>query len=138
PITLKVNSMQLEETMLQGWLHLKTREEAFSLPYIAVQKDADYPRVMGFTFDINVKDQDYYSYELYAAERVKSVELQLYDPDTLTYKGSLGPWKNIDIGMNEGEIKRSDIAQKGYYYGLLIVQDEDGAYFNYETEVYLE
>src|SRR5699024_8062130 len=138
PISLKMNAMEVDEDILQGWIELDNKHETYSLPYVAVQKEADYPRVTGFTFELDVKDDDYYSYELYAAEEVKEIEVQLYNPDTLVYEGKLGSWDTIDIGMNEGKIKKSNMKQQGYYYALIVVQDLNGEFYNYETEVFIE
>src|SRR5699024_3080093 len=107
PITLKTNTLQFSEGIHEGWLSLSRGDgKEFSLPYMFINETANYPQVMGFTFDLNPHDDTYYDYQLYVAEQVKSVQVQLYNPDTFIYEGTFGRWTDLDIGMNEGQVKR--------------------------------
>lgn len=138
PIALNISTSQVKEDMLQGWLELESNGEIFSLPYLIVQESADYPRIMDFSFQMDTNDKGEYIYELYVAENVKSVELQLYNPDTLAYEGTLEEWKDVEMGKQEGVLKKRDIKQRGYYNGLLIVLDKRNHYHHYETDVFIE
>lgn len=136
-IGLTMNPLQAKQPILQGFITMEANGKQQKLPFTVLQQSADYPRITGFTFELNPLDETDYHYELYAAEKPAVVELHLYHPDTLAYEGKLASWTDIEIGQNEGRIKREDITQKGMFYGLLLVKSEQGTYFNYETEIYL-
>ncbi|HLR24021.1 MAG TPA: hypothetical protein VK100_09950, partial [Pseudogracilibacillus sp.] len=138
PIELNISTSQVNKDMLQGWIELESNDEIYSLPYLIVQESADYPRIMEFSMQKDPKNANEYTYELYATEDVKSVELQLFDPDDLTYRGTLKTWKDIEMGKHEGIIKKSDIDQTGHYNGLIIVEDENGEYHQSETDIMIE
>lgn len=138
PIELNISTSQVNKDMLQGWIELESNDETYSLPYLIVQESADYPRIMEFSMQKDPKNTNEYTYELYATEDVKSVELQLFDPDDLTYQGTLKTWKDIEMGKHEGIIKKSDIDQTGHYNGLIIVEDENGEYHQSETDIMIE
>ena len=138
PITLKANNLQLEKGTYQDWLTLNSDEKSYQLPYLFIAETADYPRIMGFSFKIDRSDQNKYQYQFYASERVKSLQIQLYEPNSLVYEGTLLTLKDLTVGMNEGEIRRSDIEQRGQFYALMIVQLENGELLNYSTEIVIE
>lgn len=138
PITLKANTLQLEKGTYQDWLTLHSDGETYQLPYLFIAETADYPRIMGFTFHIDRIEQDKYKYQFYAAERVKSLQIQLYEPNSLVYEGTLLTLTDLNVGMNEGEIRRSDIEKKGRFFALIIVQLENGELLNYSTEIELQ
>ena len=138
PVKLKVNTNLLEEGTYQGWLHLQNEDDTFTLPYVFLSESAEYPKVMGFSFQLNQLDQDVYQYQMYVAEPVKSIQIQLYDPNSLMFEGTLTKWTDLEVGMNEGEIKRRNVEQRGHFYGLIVVQLENGEFINYDTEIVLE
>lgn len=138
PITLKANNLQLEKGTYQDWLTLNSDEKSYQLPYLFIAETADYPRIMGFSFKIDRLDHNKYQYQFYAAERVKSLQIQLYEPNSLVYEGALLTLTDLTVGMNEGEIRRSDIEQRGQFYALMIVQLENGEVLNYSTEIVIE
>lgn len=137
-IELKINSSLLDEGINQGWLELINDDTVFQLPYLFVNQTSTYPKIMGFDFRLNHYNQDTYSYQFYIPEKVKYVQIQLYDPTLLVYEGLLYKWRDLQVGMNEGEINLRKIEQQGYFHAVIIVQLENGEYVNYETEVYLE
>lgn len=137
-IGLTINPLQVKAPMVQGFLTMNAGGEEQKLPYSLIQESADYPRISGFTFTLNPMDETYYQYELYAAEKPDTVELHLYNPDTLAYEGKLASWNNLEAGQNEGRLKRKDMQPKGMFYALLLVKNEQGAYFTYESEVFLQ
>src|SRR5699024_7147939 len=53
PIELNTNSILMEEGIIEGWIKVESEAEKFSLPYIVVNETSDYPKVMGFTFNLN-------------------------------------------------------------------------------------
>ncbi len=113
-------------------------KKSYQLPYLFIGETADYPRIMGFSFKIDRSDKDKYKYQFYAAERVKSLQIQLYEPNSLVYEGTLLKLTDLTVGMNEGEIRRSDIEQRGRFYAIMIVQLENGEVLNYSTEIVIE
>lgn len=138
PLTLKTNSRQLTEGVYDGNLSLvRDDNNHYSLPYMFINKTANNPHIMGFTFHLDMYDENYYKYELYVAERVKSVEVHLYERDTLMYEGELLYLKDLNVGMHEGEIQRKDVDEKGHFYGLIVAQLTNGEYVNYETDIYI-
>lgn len=138
PVQLKVNTLELEKGIYQGWLQLNAETKEFSLPYVFISETAEYPKIMGFTFQLNQLDKDSYKYQMYIPEPVKSVQIQLYDPHSLVFEGTLAKWKDLEVGMNEGEIKRRNIKHRGNFHGIIVVQLENGEFVNYETEIILE
>src|SRR5699024_12308923 len=87
PIALNISTSQVNKDMLQDWFELESNDETNSLPYLIVQESADYPRIMEFSMQKDPKNTNEYTYVFYATEDIKSVELQLFDPDDLTYQG---------------------------------------------------
>ena len=138
PITLKVNTLQLEKRKYEDWLTLHNEQESFALPYLFISETSDYPRIMGFSFQISRADKNKYKYQFYAAEQIKSLEIKLYEPTSLVYEGTLLQLENLDVGMNEGEIRRDSIKLRGNFYGMIIVQLENGELLTYHTEIALE
>lgn len=138
PIELKSNSILLEEGIYEDWLLIESEEEEFSLPYIIINETSNYPKVMGFTFQMNQFDDDMYQYQLYVPEQVTSIQIKMYDPDSLLYKGTLMELSDLEVGMNEGEIDRSEIKHQGEFYGIIAVELENGEIAHYDTRIYLE
>ncbi|MFD2131508.1 S8 family serine peptidase [Pseudogracilibacillus auburnensis] len=138
PIELKINSLQLKEGPYQGYLTLHSGDQTYYLPYVFINETANYPKVMGFSFRLNKLNKDVYKYQLYVAEPIKSVEIKLFNPNSLMYEGSLVKWTDLDVGMNEGEINKRNIKKKGKFYGLIVVQLENGEFVNYDTEIFIE
>ncbi len=138
PVELKVNTLQLEKGTYQGWIQMNQDSETFSLPYLFISETADYPKIMGFVFQLNQQDKETYLYQMYVSEPVRSVQIQLYQPHSLVYEGTLVKLTDLQVGMNEGQIKKRDVKQSGRYYGLIVVQLENGDFVNYETEITLE
>lgn len=138
PIELNTNSILMEEGIIEGWIKVESEAEKFSLPYIVVNETSDYPKVMGFTFNLNQFEAGMYDYELYVPEEVKSVEIKLYHPNSLLYEGILLQLTDLDVGMNEGQMKENDIEYEGAFYGLIVVELADGDIVTYDTKIQLQ
>src|SRR5699024_5744637 len=138
PIELNTNSILMEEGIIEGWIKVESEAEKFSLPYIVVNETSDYPKVMGFTFNLNQFEAGMYDYELYVPEEVKSVEIKLYHPNSLLYEGKLLQLTDLDVGMNEGQMKENDIEYEGAFYGLIVVELADGDIVTYDTKIQLQ
>ncbi|HLS65776.1 MAG TPA: S8 family serine peptidase [Pseudogracilibacillus sp.] len=139
PVTLKVNTLLAKQGVREGWLTLERNDgQTYEIPYMFIAQTAAYPKLMGFTFRLHDYDEKLYQYEMYVAEDVKSLEVQLYDEQSLVYKGKLTEWKNLEQGLHKGEIRKDAITQRGHFYALIIVQLENGDYINYDTNITLK
>jgi len=138
PVELSVTTAQLKKGIHQGWLTLHQGEEAYQLPYLFVNKTADYPKAMGFEFSLKTFSDDTYTYRLYVTEPVKHAEVILYNPDTLLYERTLLEAEDLQVGMNEGQLKKSEVGKPGYYKALITVQLEDGTFESQEAELLIE
>lgn len=138
PIEVSITTPQLEEELHQGWLTLNQSDQTFNLPYLFMNHTADYPKTMGFEFSLKPLSQDVYGYRLYVTEEAESVEVNLYQPDTLIYDRRLLQLTDLEIGMNEGEINQAVVGEPGYYLALITIQLKDGSYETYEEEVWIE
>jgi len=136
-LTLKTENPFLDEGVYDGWLKVHINNDLVSLPYILINKTDSYKKMTGFTVDINPFKKEVYSYELYATEKAKSVEVHLYDPETLLYVETLLELTDINLGLHKGEINKKDIQARGLFYGLLAAQLETGEFVNYEVPIYL-
>lgn len=137
-LKLGTNSLLLDEGTFQGWLSLVEQNRKINLPYVVVNETADYKKVMGFSFDINRFDDSTYDYELYVPEKVTGVKIKLFHPDSLIYKGELLELTDLTVGMNEGKVDKADVEFAGEYYGLIVVELENGELAHYDTMLYLE
>lgn len=138
PIELSVTTQQLGNELHQGWLALHQEEETFHLPYLFINQTADYPKMIGFDFSLKPFSKDIYIYNLYVTEEAQRVEVNLYDPDTLVYDRRLLLLTDLETGMNEGEIKRSNIGEAGHFKAIITIQMKDGTFESQETEVWIE
>lgn len=137
-IDVSINTTQLHEGVHQGWLTLSENDEDYHLPYLFVNQTADNPKAMGFEFALKPFSEDTFLYRLYVTEPAKRVTVDLYDPDTLVHERTLVETEDIDIGMNEGELDKSEIGEPGNYLALITVQLEDGKYESYQTPLFIE
>ncbi|PAV31362.1 peptidase S8 [Virgibacillus profundi] len=138
PMELNIISSQINEGIHQGWLALHRDNEEFHLPYLFVNKTADNPKAMGFEFSLKPFSDDTLTYRLYVTDPATRVEVDLYDPDTLMFERNLLELNDIKVGMNEGEIKKSELGSPGHYNALITVYLENGQYESYETVLYIE
>lgn len=137
PIKLQVMSGFLQEGTHQGWLTLKRDDETFYLPYLFLNKTTNQPITAGFQFSVKLFSKDLYTYQFYVTEPVKTIDVQLYNPDTLLFEQTLLQLKNVEVGVNKGEIKKSQVPKQGLYYGVITIQLENGEFVNEETMIYL-
>lgn len=138
PIDIDVNPYLMEEGVHQGWLTLEDAEQTYQLPYLFINETADHPKAMGFGFALKQLEQDIFQYQIYLAEKAKSVDVHLYHPDTLVYERQLLNIEQPEIGLNEGEITREDLGAPGIYKALIKIELENGSYENDETMVVID
>lgn len=125
----------LEEGVHQGYLTLKEKENTYHLPYLFLNKTADYPKAMGFDFTLKALTDDTYQYQLYVTDPAKHVKVALYDPDTLIYQRVLLELKDTHAGLNEGEMRKEKAGKQGNYKAIITVELENGTIESYETDI---
>lgn len=125
----------LKEGVHQGYVTLKEQDDTYQLPYLFVNKTADYPKAMGFEFSLKTLSDDIYQYQLYLTEPAKHVTVDLYDPDSLIYQRNFLELEEAQVGMNEGDIKKSKAGKSGHYKAIITVELENGTLESYESEV---
>ena len=138
-LELTVTSPELTEGLHQGYLELveQAENETYHLPYLLVNQEAGQPKTFGFEFSLKRFSEDTYVYRLYATEELRTFTVDLYDPDTLNYKGQLFEMENATIGMNEGEIPRKQVTP-GIYTAVITAVTEEGIIESQETMIHLE
>ncbi|MGM8364780.1 S8 family serine peptidase [Virgibacillus sp. W0181] len=140
PIELTTIPSLINEGIYQDWIVLESKdtEKTIHLPYLFVNQTADYEKATGFQFSLNpFSDNHTYTYQLYMTERANKVDVHLYDAESLLYKQKLLTLKDVDIGMNKGEIENVKI-NPGYYKAVITVELESGAYESHETELMID
>ncbi|MFD2044423.1 S8 family serine peptidase [Ornithinibacillus salinisoli] len=137
PIELSMTASQLEEGIHQGWLEIHGQNEEYHLPYLFINETADYPKAAGFDFHLKTFSDEEYFYQIYLTEKTESVKVDLYNPDSLLYERTLLHLEDVNVGMNEGYMKKSEIGDPGNYKALITVQLESGKYESYEVELYI-
>lgn len=138
PIELQVMTSLLDEGVHQGWVTLSEPDETYKLPYLFVNQTADYPKAMGFDFSLKPFTEDVYQYQVYVTEPVVRMDVQLINPNSLMYERTFLNLTKLEVGMNEGEIKKTDIGERGHYHAIITVLLESGEYDSYVTELYID
>lgn len=126
-LALSVNSIVIEEGVHEGYLQLveRTANKTYQLPYLFVNQEADQPKAAGFEWSMKRFSEDTYMYRVYVTEPLKAFTVDLYDPDTLIYKGRLINLETLATGMNEGEIPSKSLPP-GIYTAVLTAITEQG------------
>lgn len=138
PIELNITPSIMQNGIHQGWLTLNEKENQYYLPYSFINNEADYPKVMGFEFSLEPYTHNMYEYHLYITEEIKNVTVNLYNLDTLMFEAPLLDLDEVEVGVNEGFIKKATLNKQGHYFAIVTVQLEDGTYQSYQTDLYLE
>ncbi|MFD1362027.1 S8 family serine peptidase [Lentibacillus salinarum] len=137
PIALTINSHQLDTGIHQGWLTLNQDDEQYRLPYLFVNKTADYPKAMGFDFSLKPFSDEAYQYQVYVPDPTERIEVMLYDPETLVYERTLLQSDDVQIGMNEGQLDTSEIGDPGQYLAVINVRLDNGTMESYQTSIHI-
>ncbi|WIF97875.1 MULTISPECIES: S8 family serine peptidase [Pontibacillus] len=136
PISLSIHQHNLrnEETFIQGWLELKDDHKTYQLPYLALTKEAEFPRAMGLEFSLKPFSEEEYQYKLYLPLAADLLEVDLYDPETLRYIRPL--FKNEDVarGMVEGTLDKKEVGEDGTYLAVVTVK-QGGVTQSFETPI---
>ncbi|WP_174614938.1 S8 family serine peptidase [Virgibacillus ihumii] len=135
PVELSVNSNLLDEGIHQGWLTLMQDEETYELPYLFINQTADYPKTMGFSFSLKPFSDEKYVYQMYVTEPADSIEVNLYNPETLIFDRTFLRMEDVDPGMVKGQLKKSELGKPGTYQAVITVQLKNGQIESHQTEV---
>ncbi|GIO24727.1 S8 family serine peptidase [Oceanobacillus sp. J11TS1] len=138
PLKLSVNRERLEEGVHEGWLNLVQADQSYALPYIIVNQEADQPKTAGFEFYMEPFEDGKYKYQYYVTEPVKSLEVNLYHPETLLFERKLLEEGKLEEGMREGVLSKEEAGPSGYYLALITVELENGEFDQLETIVFIE
>ncbi|HLR09242.1 MAG TPA: S8 family serine peptidase [Bacillota bacterium] len=138
PLALAITTQPLDKGIHQGWLTLRDDRNTYRLPYLFINKAADYPKAMGLEFSLKPLADDTYVYQFYLTESVKRIDVHLYDADTLIYDRSLLHFKDVASGMHEGELPKADIGEPGIYKALITLELDDGTYASEESIIHIE
>jgi len=137
-VDIDVNPQLLEEGTHQGWLTLEGNGQTYQLPYLFISEVADNPKAMGFGFALKPLAEDKFQYQIYLTEQAKSVDINLYNPDTLMYEQHFLRLDEPQMGLNEGEMAKTDLGKPGVYKALITVELENGEYESHETMIVIE
>ncbi|GAA0605321.1 serine protease Vpr [Virgibacillus siamensis] len=135
PVELSVNSSLLDNGIHQGWLTLKQDDKTYELPYLFINQTADYPKAMGFGFSLKPFSNEKYMYQMYVTEPAESVEVNLYNPDTLIYDRTFLKMEDVEAGMVKGHLKKSELGKPGKYHAVITVHLKNGQIESHQTEV---
>ncbi|UFU01443.1 hypothetical protein KO561_17440 [Radiobacillus kanasensis] len=136
PIQLDVTTTQLQEGIQQGWLTLKTDNQSFELPYLFVNKNANFPKIMGFEFGMEAFSDGKYEYRLYLPAGAEGVTVDLYNPNTLQFNRTLIHLEELGEGLTEGVMDERNVGNGGSYLANITVTMKDG--MTYYKQVPLE
>lgn len=138
-LALSVNSAVIEEGVHEDYLQLveRTANKTYQLPYLFVNQEADQPKAAGFEWSMKRFSEDTYMYRVYVTEPLKTFTVDLYDPDTLIYKGRMINLETLATGMNEGEIASKNLTP-GIYTAVLTAITEQGVIEKEETIISVE
>lgn len=138
-LELEVASETLQAGIHEGYLELVeiTENQTYHLTYLFINQHADQPKIAGLEFQLKQFSEDTYKYSLYATEELKTLKIDLYDLDMLTYRGNLLNVENPIVGINEGEIPRFKLP-RGNYLGLITAIGIDGTVEIGELLIYIE
>lgn len=136
PISLAIHQrhLQTEQSFVQGWLELKDNHKTYQLPYLALTKEAKFPRAMGLEFSLKPFSDEEYQYKLYLPLAADVLEVDLYDPETLRYIRPLFTEEEVERGVVEGTLSEKEVGQEGTYLAVVTVK-KDGVTQSFETPI---
>lgn len=137
-IQLSIHPLYLEEGIYQGYLTLQKNDQTYELPYLFIHETTNYPLLMGFGVGLKPFSVDEYMYQFYLVEQAKSLRIDLFDPDTLTFVQTLLTLKDLPAGLNKGDLSLTDIPAPGQYIAKLTIEQENDSQTTYEQELWIE
>ncbi len=134
-IAASINSEMLDKGIHQGWVTLNRGDQQYEMPYLFVNKAADYPKAMGFGFSLKPFSDDTYAYQLYLPDPAERIEVNLYSMDTLVHDRTLVQSDDLQVGLNKGTLPVEKLGKPGNYRAVITVKLENGKMESYQTEL---
>ncbi|MDL4839152.1 S8 family serine peptidase [Aquibacillus rhizosphaerae] len=137
-IQLSVISNMMDKGLHQGWITLKAKDTSYQLPYLFINREADYPKAMGLEFALKTFSKEEYEYRIYLPEEAKSVTIDLYDPHSLVFQKTLVTLEDTEAGVIEGTLKKRNITENGEFIANVEVKTTEDKTYNYQTVLSIE
>ncbi|GAA0436324.1 serine protease Vpr [Lentibacillus halophilus] len=139
PLTLELslNSNMAKNGIHQGWLMLNQGDNQYDMPYVFVNKTADYPKAMGFTLSLKPFSKDTYAFQLYLTKPAKHMEVNLYSLDTLVHDRMLLESDNVQDGLNKGTLPADELGKPGDYRAVVTVTFKSGETSSFQTRLHI-
>lgn len=113
-IEMELHSGQLTKKMYDGVLTLNAGYEQIQIPYLYVIEEPNYPRVMGFEFELGDGDAPY-RYEVYLPGGADEFGIALFDPDDFRFVSFLDTETKVDKGILQKNILKNELPEPGIY-----------------------
>ncbi|WP_042351020.1 S8 family serine peptidase [Bacillus massiliigorillae] len=120
-ISLSVNGSKLKKGVYEGYFLVKEGTKSLHIPYIYLNEEPEYPRIMGFYFSSGDLP-DTYRYEMYVPDGGDELTIALYDYDTYRYVGLLDQANPLPKGLIQKSFKRTELPPAGLYHAILVVK----------------
>ncbi|KZZ83836.1 S8 family serine peptidase [Bacillus sp. SJS] len=121
-IELEGTPMHLVDGTHQGWLNVTAGSERFSIPYLYMMNEPDYPRLMGFDFHPG-KEPDTSEYEVYLPGGADEIGIALYEPASYHFIGYLDWKKHVGKGRLKRVLKNRELkVSEGTYKALIFAK----------------
>lgn len=135
-LSMRASSNLIEKGLHQGWITLeRDKSKTYHLPYVWMNQTADHPRAMGLEFELKPFTKDDYTYKMFLSDDVESLDVHLYNPETLIREKQLLRLDDVKTGLNEGQLSKNKLPQPGIYLVILTAQLTDGSYKSYNTQI---
>lgn len=135
-IGLDITPSSIGAGLHHGNIFLKEGKNRYHIPYMYVIEEPDYPRIMGFQFGKDDKE-DIFRYELYLPGGAEEYGIVLYDPDTLRFVTFLDWDRNVARGLVERKVNRKERKLRGVFKAVIYVK-KAGKEDILETEISFE
>lgn len=134
-LQISVTTSLLDEGIHQDWLTFTLEGEEYSLPYLFINQEDDYQKVMGFHVAENPFTKGIYEYQFYTTEPLATLRVELFHPSTLLHEETFLHLEGIDEGLIEDEVKKTKEIPPGEYIAVITIVTESGEANSYEMKV---
>ncbi len=69
---------------------------------------------------------------------MKSLEINLYQPETFVFERKLLKEAELEKGMHEGVLSKEEAGAPGYYLALITAELENGEFEQVETLIFIQ
>ncbi|MGN1400513.1 MAG: S8 family serine peptidase [Bacillus sp. (in: firmicutes)] len=120
-ISLAVNTDILDKGLYGGYLQIREGTKEVHIPYLYMNKEPDYPGMMGFQFSEG-DQKGSYRYEMYLPGGGEELLIALYDMDTFRFSGYLDYSLPAPMGMVEKDIPSESLPPPGSYHAVIFLK----------------